>query len=151
MMWLWIAAGILLAMAVFALRTRARRPRALVALRSHFSRIARLRLVSTCPGLDGLLEEAELRMLFDWMLLQLYQRTGTRGFGELMQWASAEGDAELLALTSDVSREALERLPSSVLAAIDKCHGRNIAAVLIDQSLTEAGRRVGPELSRSPA
>jgi hypothetical protein len=31
---------------------------------------------------------------------------------------------------------------------IDDCQGREVAAVLIDQSLTEAGERIGPGLKR---
>ena len=87
-------------------------------------------------------------MLFDWILLRIYGRTGTSGFGELMRWSVVHGQAETTALTADVSREAVERLPQPVLAVIDNCQGRAVAAVLIDQSLTEAGERIGPELAR---
>jgi hypothetical protein len=65
-----------------------------------------------------------------------------------MQWSIEHGAAETTALTADVSREAVERLPRPVLAVIDDCQGREVAAVLIDQSLTEAGERIGPELNR---
>ena len=96
-----------------------------------------------------MLGEADLRMLFDWILLRIYGRTGTSQFGELMQWSIKHGQAETTALIADVSREAVERLPQPVLAAIDNCQGRELAAVLIDQALTEAGERISPDLSRS--
>jgi len=126
---------------------KAKQKQAVAGLRREFPRIARLRLVAACPGLDGVLGEADLRMLFDWILLRIYGRTGTSQFGELMQWSIKHGQAETTALTADVSREAVERLPQPVLAAIDNCQGRELAAVLIDQSLTEAGERIGPELA----
>ena len=65
-----------------------------------------------------------------------------------MRWSIEHGASETTALTADVSREAIERLPRPVLAVIDDCQGREVAAVLIDQSLTEAGERIGPGLNR---
>ena len=127
---------------------KAKQREAVAGLRREFPRIARLRLVAACPGLDGVLGEAELRMLFDWILLQSYGRTQTSDFGELMRWSVEHGSVETTALTADISREALERLPQPVLAVIDHCQGRQVAAVLIDQSLTEAGERISPELNR---
>jgi len=126
---------------------KAKQKEALAGLRHEFPRIARLRLVAACPGLDGALGDAELRMLFDWILLRMYGRTSTSGLGELMQWSIEHGEAETTVLTADVSREAVERLPQPVLAVIDDCQGREVAAVLIDQSLTEAGQRISPELA----
>ena len=143
---------ILAAAALFwlaSLGRKAKQREALTGLRREFPHIARLRLVAACPGLDGVLAEAELRMLFDWILLQIHGRTGTSDLGELMQWSVKHGEAETTALTADVSREAVERLPQPVLAIIDDCQGREVAAVLIDQSLTEAGERIKPELARS--
>jgi hypothetical protein len=107
--------------------------------------------MAACPGLDGVLAEAELRVLFDWILLQLYRRTGASSLGELMRWSMDHGNVETLQLTADVSRDAVDRLPAPVLAVIDGCEGRAVAAVLIDQSLTEAGQRISPELSRERA
>ena len=127
---------------------KAKQKEALAGLRREFPRIARLRLVAACPGLDGVLGEAELRMLFDWILLQSYGRTQTSNIGELMRWSVEHGAAASTALTADVSREAVERLPQPVLTVIDDCQGREVAAVLIDQSLTEAGERISPELNR---
>ena len=121
---------------------------ALAKLRREFPRIARLRLVAACPGLDDVLGDAELRMLFDWILLRLHGRTRTSNLAELMQWSLKHGEAETTALTADASREAVERLPQPVLAVIDGCKGREVVAVLIDQSLTEAGERISPELDR---
>lgn len=128
---------------------KAKQDEALAKVRREFPRIARLRLIAACPGLDGVLGDAELRMLFDWILLALYGRTSTSDLAELMQWSVKHGEAETTALTADVSREAVERLPQPVLAIIDDCQGREVAAVLIDQSLTEAGERIKPELARS--
>jgi hypothetical protein len=127
---------------------KAKQKEALAGLRREFPRIARLRLVAACPGLDGVLGEAELRMLFDWILLQSYGRTQTSDLGELMRWSVEHGAAESTVLTADLSREAIERLPKPVLTVIDDCQGRAVAAVLIDQSLTEAGERIRPELNR---
>ena len=146
MTWLLL---ILAAAALFwlaSLGRKAKQREALAGLRREFPRIARLRLVAACPGLDGVLGDAELRMLFDWILLSMYGRTGTSQLGELMQWSIEHGAAETTALTADVSLEAVERLPQPVLAAIDDCQGREVAAVLIDQSLTEAGERIRPKL-----
>jgi hypothetical protein len=130
-----------------AVGRKARQREAVTALRAHFRHIARLRLVAACPGLDGVLQEADLRILFDWILLQLYGRTGTSRLDELMQWSLARGEREATRLTAEVSRAAVDHLPRPVLAAIDECQGRDLAAVLIDQSLTEAGQR----LRRRPA
>jgi hypothetical protein len=149
--WLLLA---LAAAALFWLASigrKAKRREAVGGLRREFPRIARLRLVAACPGLDGVLADAELRMLFDWILLQLYGRTMTSDLGELMQWSVRHGVAETTALTADVSRLAVERLPRPVLAAIDNCQGRAVAAVLIDQSLTEAGERIRPIAGRDSA
>jgi len=145
---------ILAAAALFwlaSLGRKAKQREALTGLRREFPHIARLRLVAACPGLDGVLGEAELRMLFDWILLQIHGRTGTSDLGELMQWSIQHGEAETTSLTADVSREAVDRLPQPVLAAIDTCQGREVAAVLIDQALGESGRKITPELNRKYA
>lgn len=142
-----LAAFSLLAGAVHA---RRRKQRATVAaLRANFPLIARMRLVAACPGLSGILQETELRMLFDWILLQLYGRTGSPGFGELMQWTLEHGESETLQLVAEVTRDAVDRLPAPALQVIDGCEGRTFAAVILDQSLTEAGERIGQESSAS--
>jgi len=145
---------ILAAAALFwlaSLDRKAKQREALTGLRREFPHIARLRLVAACPGLAGVLGGAELRMLFDWILLQIHGRTGTSDLGELMQWSIQHGEAETTSLTADVSREAVDRLPQPVLAAIDTCKGREVAAVLIDQALGESGRKITPELNRKYA
>ena len=149
--WLLLIVAVIVLFWLASLGRKARQREAVKALRRQFPHIARLRLVSACPGLDGVLREAELRMLFDWMLLRLYGHTGTSGLGELMQWSLRHGEAETTALTAEISREAVERLPQPVLAAIDACEGRAVAAVLLDQALMEAGQRVAPKLRRETA
>ena len=140
MFWLSVAAAVVIALVV-AIYARQRKQRATVAaFRTRFPHIARLRLVAACPGLDGILQETELRMLFDWIFLQLYGRTHTSGYGELMQWTVEHGEAESLQLVAEVTREAVDRFSSPVLEVIDGCEGRTVAAVILDQSLSESGR-----------
>ena len=145
--WLLLIVAVVLLFWLASLGRKAKQRDAVSGLRREFPRIARLRLIAACPGLDGVLEEAELRMLFDWMLLQMHRRTGAANFGELMQWSLERGQAEATTLTADVSRDVVERLSRPVLEVIDGCKGRAVAAVLIDQSLTEAGERVSPTLT----
>lgn len=140
--WLLLVLAVVVLFWLASLGRKAKQRKAVAGLRREFPRIARLRLVATCQGLDGVLEEAELRMLFDWILLQMHRRTGAANFGELMQWSLKHGEAETMSLTADISREAVDRLPRAVLTAIDACEGRALAAVLIDQSLSEAGERI---------
>ena len=145
MIWLWIAAAVLIA-ALLVVYARGRRQKAALAtFRTHFPRIARLRLIAACPGLDGTLREAELRMLFDWIMLQLYGRTQTSGFGELMQWTMDHGESESLQLVAEVTRDAVDRLSAPVLEVIDGCEGRTVAGVILDQALGESGRRSTPD------
>ena len=145
MTWVWIAAAVVLAALLIAYVRGRRQKAALAAFRTHFPHIARLRLIAACPGLDGILQEAELRMLFDWIMLQLYGRTQTSGFGELMQWTMDHGESESLQLVAEVTRDAVDRLPAPVLEVIDGCEGRTVAGVILDQALGEAGRRSTPE------
>ncbi|NUT01698.1 MAG: hypothetical protein HOP96_12065 [Sphingomonas sp.] len=141
MSWSWIAVAALAAV-LLALAIRARKQRATVAaFRAQFPHIARLRLIAACPGLDGVLQETELRLLFDWILLQLYGRTQTSDFGELMHWTFEQGEAESLQLVAEVTRDAVDRLPAPVLEVIDACEGRTVAGVILDQSLSESGRK----------
>lgn len=144
--WLAVAAALLGLFWIGSLSRRNKQRETVAALRANFPPIARMRLVSACPGLEGVIQETDLRLLFDWILLQLYGRTGTPGIGELMQWTLEHGEGETLLLMAEVTRDAVDRLPAPVLAVIDGCEGRTLAAVLIDQSLTEAGERIG----RSP-
>ena len=148
MTWLLIIGGIALVFWLASQGRKAKQRAAVDGLRDHFPPIARMHLVAACPGLDPVLKETELRLLFDWILIQLYRRTGSSGFGDLMRWSVEHGPAEATSLTADISLEAVERLPQPVLAVIDGCQGRAVAAVLIDQSLNEAGARVQPELDR---
>ena len=140
-----IAAAVIVLAALLIVYARGRRQKsALAEFRTHFPRIARLRLVAACPGLDGILQEAELRMLFDWIMLQLYGRTQTSGFGELMTWTIDHGESESLQLVAEVTRDAVDRLSAPVLDVIDGCEGRTVAGVILDQALGESGRRSTP-------
>ena len=145
MLWLWIIAAAVLAILLASWTRRRRRTATVAELRTHFPHIARLRLVAACPGLDGVLQETDLRMLFDWILLQLYGRTHTSGFGELMPWMVEHGETESRGLVAQVSRDAVDRLPTPVLAVIDGCEGRMVAGVIIDQALSESSRRMKPD------
>jgi hypothetical protein len=149
MAWLWLILAIL-ALFLLASYGRKQKQRATVAaIRRQFTPVARMRLVAACPALDGVLRDTELRLLFDWILTEMYRRTGTSGFAELMQWSIKRGEAEAERLTAEITREAVERLPQPVLAVIDDCHGRMFAAVVLDESLTAAGQRIGPEFKRT--
>ena len=147
MKWLLIIGAIMLVFLVASASRRAKQRAAVRGLREHFPHIARLRLVAACPGLNGLLDEASLRILFDWMLIELYRRTGTSTFGELMRW-HIENQGRADDLMAAVTRDAVGRLPAPVLAEIDDCGGRSMVAVIIDESLVEAGRRTGRVASR---
>jgi hypothetical protein len=144
MIW-WIAAAV--ALLLLAAYARQRKQKTTVAtLRARFSHIARLRLIAACPVLDGLLHEADLRVLFDWIMLQLYGSTHTSGFSELMQWTMEHGESESLQLVAEVTRDAVDRLPAPVLHIVDGCEGRTVAGVILDQALNESGRRFRPEV-----
>lgn len=147
--WLLLILAVAVLLWLASLGRSAREREAMTELRREFPRIARLRLAAACPGLDGLLDEADLRLLFDWILLQLYGRTGAASLDQLMQWSLRNGEQRATRLTADISRSAVGRLPQPVLAAIDACEGREVAAVLIDQALMEAGQRVAPRLGRA--
>ena len=146
--WLLLLIGIVVLFWLASLGRKAKQREVIRSMRRDFPRIARLRLMSACPGLDGVLEETELRMVFDWMLLRMYQVTGAGNFGELMQWFIDNGNLRGEEMVADVTREAIERLPRPVLAAIDACQGREFAAVVLDQSLTEAGERTSAGVKR---
>jgi len=110
-------------------------------LRTEFPKVGRLRLIAACPGLDGKLEESDLRPIFDWIMIQLFRRSNTSSLSGLMDWSIKQGEAAATAMTAEVSREAVDRLPQRILAGIDDCQGREFAAVVLDQALTEAGER----------
>ena len=148
MLWLGIAVGLLLLFLAASWSRKRKQKAAVAGIRAHFPRIARLRLIAACPGLDGILQEIELRLLFDWILVQLYGRTQTSDFGDLMRWTIEHGEGESLQLMSEVTRDAVDRLPAPVLQIIDGCEGRVLAAVIIDQALSETGRNIAPELNR---
>ena len=150
-LWFLVVIAVVLLFVLASLGRKARQRSALHGLRAEFPRIARLHLVAACPALDGVLRDAELRLLLDWMLIELCRRTGASGFDELMRWSLRHGEAETTGLTADVSREAVDRLPRPVLAVLDDCGGRAFASVLLDQSLTEAGQRIAPKLRRGYA
>jgi hypothetical protein len=118
-------------------------------LRAHFARVARLRLIAACPRLDGVLTEADLKLLFDWIFAELCRRTGTAGLRELVGWSLAQGQGRSAELNADVTRAAVDRLPQPALAEIDSCDGRTVAGVLLDEALTEAGHRYAPQLRRA--
>jgi hypothetical protein len=148
MLWLGIAAALSMVL-LLAIWSRKQKQKAAVAgIRTQFPHIARLRLVAACPGLDGVLQETELRMLFDWILLQLCGRTHTSDFGDLMRWTIEHGEGETLALVSEVTRDAVDRLSSPVLQVIDGCEGRVFAGVILDRALSESGRKIAPELDK---
>ena len=94
MFWLSVAAAVFIAFLIALFAQRQKQQATVAAFRSRFPHIARLRLVAACPGLDGVLQETELRMLFDWIMLQLHGRTHTPSYGELMQWTIDHGEAE---------------------------------------------------------
>ena len=146
MLWLWILAAVVIVISLASSSRRQKQKAAVAGFRTHFPRIAKLRLIAACPGLDGVLQETDLRLLFDWILLQLYRRTHTSGFGELMHWTIEHGESDGLLLVAEVTRDAVDRLPAPALAVIDACGGRLLAGVILDQSLTESGRRMAPEL-----
>jgi hypothetical protein len=141
MIWISVLAAIAVVILIALAVRRQKEQAAVAAFRSCFPHIARLRLAAACPGLDGVLQETELRMLFDWILLQLHGRTHTSTYRELMQWTVEHGEAESLQLVAEVTRDAVDRLPAPVLAVIDDCQGRTVAGVILDQSLSESGRK----------
>ena len=148
MKWLLILAGIAVLIALASMGRRQKQRDAVRSLRTGFAHVARMRLVAACKGVDGVLDEADLRFLFDWIAIELCRRTGTSSLGELMHWSVNRGEAAVTELTADVTRQAVDRLPQPVLAAIDACEGRMVAGVILDEALTEAGQRLAPQLRR---
>jgi hypothetical protein len=151
MTWLWIAAAVAFLILLATYARRRKQNATMATLRNRFPQIARLRLIAACPVLDGLLHEADLRLLFDWIMLQIYGRTHTSNFVQLMQWTVEHGESESLQLVAEVTRDAVDRLPVTVLHIIDGCEGRTVAGVILDQALSESGRNFRPELERKAA
>ena len=127
---------------------KAKQKAAVRGLRVHFPPIARRRLVGNFPNLDPILNESALGTVFDWILAEMYRRTGTSDFGKLMQWIIKHGEGHAWELMNQVSRDAVDRLASDALQVIDSCAGRAYAGYLLEQSLTEAGERTQPALDR---
>lgn len=117
-------------------------------IRSRFAPLARMRLVAACPGLDDVLDEASLRMLFDWIVTRLHRHAGTSDLDGLMRWSISAGETEARRLTAEVARDAVDRLPRPALDVIDQCGGRTFAAVIIDEALGEAGHQAATSASR---
>jgi len=141
MVWVWGVAAAAVAILLWVLVRKRSERAAIASIRARFPHVARLRLIAACPDLDGKLGEAELRMIFDWILIQLHGRTHTSGYRELLAWTAEHGEAESLDLLANVTREAVDRLPRPVLKVIDACEGRIVAGVILDQALGESGRR----------
>lgn len=151
MKWRWIAGAAAISLLLRASSRRGRAAQATPQLRRHFARIARLRLVAACQSLDGRIPERALGKLFDWIVAEMCRRTGTCDVRELVQWAVSEGQEGADAVSAQVTRDAVERLPAQALQAIDDCQGRLFAGVLLHETLMEAGRRALPELQRHAA
>jgi len=147
-MWPILVGAAVILFAGAAMSRRAKQRAAVAGLRRHFPGIARMRLVAACPDLADQIDEPMLAELFDWMMEESYRRAGVAGFAELMRWSVEHGETESTALIAEVAREAVDRLPELGLAVLDGCGGRVFAGVMLDDALTEAGRRVGPELER---
>jgi hypothetical protein len=147
-MWPILIGGAVILFAGAAMSRRAKQRAAVAGLRRHFPGIARMRLVAACPGLAEMLDDPMLTNLFDWIMAESYRRSGVGGFGELMRWSVEHGEAQATALVAEVAREAVDRLPEPALAVLDGCGGRVFAGVMLDDALSEAGRRTGPELEK---
>jgi hypothetical protein len=141
MIWLLIIAGIAFILFMASKGRKTAQEEAIGRLRLQYPKVARLRLVAACPGLDGVLEESDLRPVFDWIMIQMFRRSNTSSLSGLMNWSIKQGEEAATAMTAEVSRQAVDRLPARALAAIDDCQGREFAAVVLDEALTEAGER----------
>lgn len=147
-MWPIFVGGAVLLLAGAALSRRAKQRAAVAGLRRHFPGIARMRLMAACPGLDDILNDAMLATAFDWIMAETFRRAGVAGFGQLMRWSIEHGEAQAAALVAQVTRDAVDRLPDPVLSVLDACGGRVFAGVMLDDALTEAGRRTAPHLEK---
>jgi hypothetical protein len=148
-LWLVIIAAIVLLLFMLAAMSRRAKQRAAVrGLRQEFPRIAYQRLVGSFPDIEPAIGEPMLRSLFDWMLCETYRRTNTSGFGDLMRWEIENGSDELGHIIFKISEEAVGKLPAPARKVIDGADGRIVAALVIENSLTEAGARIAPRLER---
>jgi hypothetical protein len=147
-MWPILIGGAVILFAGAAMSRRAKQRAAVAGLRRHFPGIARMRLVAACPGLADQLDDPMLANLFDWIMTETYRRAGVAGFAELMRWSVEHGDAQATAMVAEVARDAVDRLPAPALAVLDGCGGRIFAGVMLDDALSESGRRIGPELEK---
>ena len=150
--WLLGGAGGVVLLAALDRRRRQQKQQtgAAARLRRQFPRIARMRLVGACPALDTHLRDHHLERIFDWVVDQLCRRSGACNFTALLEWATEQGQPAMNTLASDVSRDAVERLPRRALAIIDDCHGRAYAAAVLDLSLSEAAHRAAPDVTKQP-
>ena len=149
MTWLvGIAAALVLLFFFAAMSRRAKQKAAIRGLRREFPGIAFRRLVGSCPEIEPTIGEPMLRSLFDWMLCETYRRTNTSGFGDLMRWEIENGSDELGYIVFKVSEEAVRKLPAPARKVIDAADGRLLAALVIENALTEAGARIAPGLER---
>ncbi len=144
---LWLLGLLLPLFALASLSRKAKQRSAVRGLREQFPLVARMRLAAAFPGIDGMVGEPDLGVLFDWILAEMCRRAGVRGFAGLMRWAVVHGD-DAAGLAADVSRAAVDRLPPPVLAVIDGSEGRLLAGVILDQALTESGTRIAPRLDK---
>jgi hypothetical protein len=139
---------VVILVALAAMGRNAKQKAAVRGLRAHFPPIARRRLVGSFPNLDPIIGDSALARVFDWMLAEMYRRTGTQNPGRLMKWVAKHGDGRARELMDEVARDAVDRLPPAALQVIDSCAGRVYAAHLLEQSMTEAGERMQPALDR---
>jgi hypothetical protein len=147
-MWPVLIGGAALLFAGAALSRRAKQRAAVAGLRREFPRIARMRLVAACPSLEGVIDEAMLRRVFDWMLIEMFRRAGVSSFGELMRWSVKQGEVETAWLAVQVTDEAARNLPLPVRSEIDRCGAGIMTSVILNDALTEAGQRISPELEQ---
>ena len=145
---LWILAFLVLLFVLASLSRKAKQRAAVRGLREQFPLVVRLRLAAAYPGIDGMLGEPQLGLLFDWIMAEMYRRAGVGGFAGLMRWAVVHGDGATTELSAQVSRAAVDRLPPPALAVIDQSGGRLLAGVILDQALTESGTRIAPRLEK---
>jgi len=149
-MWLLILIAVIVVLVFLgaAMSRRGKQKAAVRGLRREFPPIAYRRLVGSFPDIEPAISESMLRALFDWILCETYRRTGAHGFGDLMRWEIENGSGALGSITFTVSEEAVTRLPAPARRIIDASEGRTLAAILIDDSLTEAGAKIAPALER---
>lgn len=149
MFWIIVIVAAMLLLFMFAAMSRRAKQRAAVrGLRQEFPKIAYQRLVGSFPEIEPAIGEPMLRALFDWMLCETYRRTNTSGFGDLMRWEIENGSDELGSIVFAISEEAVGKLPAPARKVIDASDGRMLAALVIENSLTEAGARIAPRLER---